>query len=113
MREFGNRHRWIGGLLYAVVAVLLERYVPHGTFALAFGPAAGVALAAGAGALAKAFGDRPYYRPSKSNLRHYEGLQREDIDRLYGSDPYGGDSLGLNKTQMAAQTGDQDAEAQA
>lgn len=113
---FGRRHRRLG-VLSGAVAMLLASLVQvrHPGVFLAFGPAAGIALAAAGGAIAKGIAARRAggYQPSRGILRRYERLEAGDINRLYGNDPYSGKDLGFNPTQMAAQYGEQADESQA
>src|SRR5689334_1481480 len=88
----------IGGIVVLLIGLAFSLYVPRiPGLMLAFGPAAGVALAAGAGALMKAIGGQPnFYRPSKGTLRGYENRESGDINRLYGPNPYSGNDLGFD-----------------
>jgi hypothetical protein len=56
------------------------------------------------------------YRPQKSNLQFYESRQKQDIEGLYGEDPYGQPGLGYSDATLqkikGLQAGDLTAEKQ-
>ncbi len=57
-------------------------------------------------ALGSAYANKRYkpHKPSRANLSAYEGMERGQIDRLQGDDPYAGKDLGLNQNQLQGLT---------
>lgn len=84
---------------------------------LAVAPVAVYGAAALGSAALRALGGRRknpgYFTPSKARVGEYGEMEYEDIKRLRGPDPYGGEDLGFGKGVMEARMGEGASEAQA
>jgi hypothetical protein len=112
--EFGNRHRWIGGLLTAAAMLLLGAPAGDGP-ALAIAPAVIGALAVGGGIL-KGLGGRrknpKLWRAPRGRLDYYGGMEESDIRRLHEG-RLEGPGLGFSQGEMEARSGPERSEAEA